>query len=148
MVQLTTRRQPAVAAKGDIFDEMFRRLARFPTPMFETEYYGWAPAIEFTEVDGAFVVNAELPGVKNEDIEVNVENNVLIVKGKKDAKKEEKGEKYFIMERQYGEFERCFTLPQTVDAVKISAEMKEGVLTVTLPKSKEAVGRKVAIKAG
>jgi HSP20 family protein len=148
MVQLTTRRQPAVAPRGDIFDEMFRRLARFPTPMFETEYFAFAPAIEFTEADGSFLVTAELPGVKSEDIEVNVENNVLTVKGKKESKKEEKGEKYYVSERQYGEFERCFTLPQTIDASKINAEMKEGVLTVTLPKSKEAVGRKVAIKAG
>ena len=150
MVQFQLARRPnLMAPRGDMFDEMFRRLGRFAmSPSFDTEMVGWVPAIELREADGEFVVTAELPGVKASDVDVSVDNNILTVKGMKEQKKEKHEEQYYIAERQYGAFERCFTLPQLVDADRIHAAMKDGILVVKLPKAKEAVGQKIQVKEG
>jgi HSP20 family protein len=106
----------------------------------------WVPAVDIYETENHdLVVRAELPGINREDIEVSVENSTLVLKGEKKLDAEVKDENYRRIERAYGTFHRSFTLPNTVDAARIAAEFKNGVLTVTLPFREEAKPRTVNI---
>ena len=105
----------------------------------------WNPAVDIYDKGSEVVILAELPGMKKEDIDVHVENNVLTIRGKKERKEEVKEEGYFRTERSYGTFSRSFSLPTTVDVSKIVAEYKEGVLTLSLPKAEEAKPRQIAV---
>jgi len=97
-----------------------------------------APAVDITEKDNAYEIAAELPGMDQNNIEVNLKNGVLTIRGEKKQEKEEKNKNYYLSERRYGSFERSFQVPEGVDAKKIEASFNKGVLTVTLPKSAEA----------
>jgi HSP20 family protein len=124
-----------------IFDGEFRRLAA-ETPM------EWAPAADMKETDEEYVLTAELPGISEKDVDVEVEQNVLTIKGEKRTEREEKKEKnghWHLVERSYGSFARSFTLPPAVDAGKIEAEFANGLLTVKIPKRKGAVARRITI---
>ena len=105
----------------------------------------WTPAVDIYEVDGGLVLKAELPDVNREDIEVNVENNTLTLRGDRKVDQTIKHESFHRIERSYGSFVRQFSLPATVDAAKIAAEYKNGVLTVTLPVREEARPRSVKV---
>lgn len=107
----------------------------------------WTPAVDIYESENHdLVLKAELPGMSREDIEVTVENSTLVLKGTKTFDAEVKEENYRRIERSYGAFHRSFTLPNTVDAAKVSAEFKNGVLTVTLPFREEAKPRTVNVE--
>jgi HSP20 family protein len=106
----------------------------------------WTPAVDIYEVEGSLVLKAELPDLRREDIDVNVENNTLTIRGERKLASEVKQESFHRIERAYGTFVRQFTLPPTVDAAKIAAEYKNGVLTVTLPVREEAKPRSVKIE--
>ncbi|MGH9332443.1 MAG: Hsp20/alpha crystallin family protein [Vicinamibacteria bacterium] len=106
----------------------------------------WSPAVDIYDKGGEVVIHADLPGMKKEDIDVRVENNVLTIRGKKEQKEEVKEEGYFRTERTYGSFSRSFSLPNTVEVGKIGAEYKDGVLTLSLPKAEEAKPRHVEVK--
>jgi len=106
----------------------------------------WAPALEMYEKDNNFVVKAELPGVKKDDVDVSIAGDTLTIKGQKKASKEIKDEDYYRCESQYGSFSRTITLPAAVDAKKIEASYENGVLEIHVPKAKEAVPTKVEIK--
>jgi HSP20 family protein len=110
--------------------------------------WGKAPAVDVVEKDKAYEITAELPGLDESNIDVNFSDGVLSIKGEKKEEKEEKKKDQFLSERRYGSFQRTFRLPDGVDADKIEAAFKNGVLTVTLPKTPEAVqsSRKIAIK--
>jgi HSP20 family protein len=95
----------------------------------------WSPTVDIGESEKEFVVKAELPEVSKEDIKVSVENNTLSICGERKTEKEEKDLKFHRVERSYGRFERCFTLPDEADSDKITSEYKDGVLTVHLPKN-------------
>ena len=106
----------------------------------------WTPAVDIFETENHdLVLKAELPGMTREDIEVTVENNTLVLKGQKKFEAEVKEENYRRIERSYGQFNRSFTLPNTVDASKVSAEFKHGVLTVKLPFREEAKPRTINV---
>ena len=106
-------------------------------------------AMEAAEDDKAYIVTAELPGLDEKNVEVKVTDSTITISGENKEEKEEKKKDYYFSERSYGSFQRSFTLPDDVDASKIEASMKKGVLTVTLPKSPEAQKkfRKLDIKA-
>ncbi len=111
------------------------------------DYLGaWNPAVDIFDKGGEVVIHAELPGIKKEDIDVHVENNVLTIRGKKERKEEAKEEGYYRTERSYGSFSRSFSLASSVDVTKIGAEYKDGVLTLSLPKSEEAKPRQIDVK--
>lgn len=114
---------------------------------WQAEEMGWSPAIDVVEKENELVVTAEVPGMKRDDIEVQVSDGVLTLKGEKRAAHEEKGAHRRVWERSYGAFERTFSLPRSVDADKVQAEFDEGVLTIHLPKTKQAKGRRVEIGA-
>ena len=106
----------------------------------------WTPAVDIFETDSHdLVLRAEIPGMTREDIEVTVENNTLVLKGTKKFDSDVKDENYRRIERSYGTFHRSFTLPNTVDAAKVSADYKHGVLTVKLPFREEAKPRTINV---
>jgi HSP20 family protein len=107
----------------------------------------WVPPVDIYETAGRdFVIKAELPDVNREDVEVTVENNTLTLRGTKNLPADVKEEQFRRVERRYGTFARSFTLPNTVDASKVSAEYKNGVLTVKLPFREEAKPRTINVE--
>ena len=106
----------------------------------------WVPSVDIFETDKHdLVLRAELPGISREDIEVTVENGTIVLKGEKKFDQAVKEEQYRRIERAYGIFHRSFTLPNTVDTSKVTAEYKNGVLTVTLPFKEEAKPRSINV---
>ena len=122
-------------------DRPFRR-----TDGDELSFAEWAPAVDIQETDNEYVVKADLPEVKKEDVKVEFEDGVLTVEGERKQEKEEKGKKFHKVERAYGKFVRRFALPTEVDATKVSAEFKEGVLNVHLPKSPNGKPKAISVK--
>lgn len=108
----------------------------------------WAPRVDVKETPEEFLIFAELPGVRKEDVKVTVKDGVLSLKGERKMEKEEKNTKYHRVERHYGSFMRSFSVPEGVDETKVLADYKEGVLNVHLPKSKDAKAKPVEIKIG
>ena len=110
--------------------------------------FGKAPAVDIAEREKEYEITAELPGMEEKNIDVKFADGVLTIKGEKQEEKEEKKKNYYLSERRFGSFQRSFQVPEGVDADKIDASFKNGVLTVILPKSPEAQKRekKIAIK--
>lgn len=107
----------------------------------------WAPPVDIFETESKdLVIKAELPDMTREDIEVTVENNTLTLKGTKKLPADVKEEQFRRVERSYGTFNRSFTLPNTVDASKVTADYKHGVLTVKLPYREEARPRTINVE--
>jgi HSP20 family protein len=107
---------------------------------------GFAPAVDLYEEDDAFVAKAELPGIAKGDLDISLKDNVLTIKGEKKGEREDKKEgRYFRRETWAGSFERSIRLPAKVDAEKVNAEMKDGVLTIRVPKLPEAKPFKIDI---
>src|SRR5881398_967242 len=105
----------------------------------------WTPLADITEDEKEYVIKAELPELKREDVKVTVENGVLTITGERKFEKEEKKKKYHRVERGYGTFVRSFTLPDDADANKVKAEFKTGLLTVHLPKSEHAKPKQIEV---
>ncbi len=107
----------------------------------------WVPAVDIFETDAhEFVIKADLPEVKREDIGITVENNVLTLKGERKAEHEASSANSHRVERQYGSFTRSFVLPTTVDANQITAAYKDGVLTLRIPQREEAKPRQIEVQ--
>ncbi len=130
------------------FDEPFNRLGRFfDEPFLRSREGMWSPDVSICETKDELVITAELPGMSEEDINVELENNVLTISGEKTEERTEGDEdrKYHVWERSYGSFRRAFSLPRTVGGDNVHAAFHKGVLTVRLPKLAEAKGRKIEI---
>lgn len=108
--------------------------------------FDWAPTVDIAETAEDYQIKAELPEVKKEDIKVSVDNNVLRIEGERKQEKEEKGKKWHRVERSYGSFLRTFTLPENADGAKMSAEYKNGVLNVHLPKTAKPAPKTIEVK--
>jgi HSP20 family protein len=106
----------------------------------------WTPAVNVEETKEELKLTAELPGMDIDDIEIEVENNLLSLRGEKREEEELENRKFHVWERTYGSFERSFTLPRTVKSEEISAHFRDGILHVHMPKAPEAKSRKIAIK--
>lgn len=106
----------------------------------------WAPLVDISEDEKEYLIKAELPEVKKDDIKLNVQDDVLTITGERKYEKEEKGKKYHRVERSYGSFLRSFTLPENADGTKVSAEYKDGLLMVRLPKSEKAKPKAIEVK--
>jgi HSP20 family protein len=105
----------------------------------------WSPSVDIYEKDNEIVLTAEVPGIDEKDIEINIEDNTLTIKGERKFEKETKEENYHRIERSYGSFFRSFTLPGAVDQDKIQAEHENGILKITMPKKTELKPRKVRV---
>jgi HSP20 family protein len=108
----------------------------------------WSPLVDITEDEKEYLIKAELPDMKKEDVRLTVENDVLAMSGERTFEKEEKGKKYHRIERAYGSFVRSFTLPEDAEGSKVSADFKDGMLHVHLPKSQKAKPKTIEIKVG
>lgn len=106
----------------------------------------WDPKLDVSETKEAFFVKAEVPGIDPKDIQVNLENGVLVLRGEKKQEVEKKDERYYRSERLYGTFVRSMRLPTPVDGAKVLASFKHGLLTIMLPKAAEAMGQSIPIK--
>ena len=106
----------------------------------------WAPSVDIFDGDNEIVLTAELPGLSQEDVKVNIENNVLTLSGERKIENEETRDNYSRVERYYGSFSRSFRLPNTVDQANIDAGMEKGVLRVTLPKSEQTKPKQIEVK--
>jgi HSP20 family protein len=127
----------------------FPELGRFPKRLVgngDVALPDWSPEVEISEDDKEYLVKADLPEMKKQDVKVTVENGVLSISGERKSEKEEKKKKYHRIERSYGTFLRTFTLPDDADATRIAAEFKEAVLKVHLPKSPAAKPKTVEVK--
>lgn len=130
----------------DAMEQRMRRVFGRMWPEAEAETaMDWVPAMDLTEADGAFELTAELAGLGPEDVEITVEDNVLTIRGEKKREHTKEEGKWHLWERSFGAFERCLTLPRSVDDAQVKADFTDGVLKVTLPKRAEAKGRKIEI---
>ena len=106
----------------------------------------WAPLVDISEDDKEYLIKADLPEVKKEDVKITVQDGVLAISGERKYEKEEKGKKYHRVERAFGRFERSFSVPEDAEEDKVSAEYKDGVLKVHLPKSAKSKPKSREIK--
>ena len=106
----------------------------------------WTPLVDISEDANEYLVKAELPELKKEDVKVSVENDELTISGERKSEKEEKGKKFHRIERSYGSFLRSFTLPESVSGEKVVAEFKDGLLSVHLPKDEKAKPKLIEVK--
>lgn len=117
-------------------------------PTWESEEIGqgsWIPPVDIYETADAVVLKAELPGISKDDINVEVKDNTLTLRGEKKFEKEVKEENYYRVERSYGTFQRSFSLPSTVQQDKVKAKFKDGILEITLPKAEEAKPKQIKV---
>jgi len=122
-------------------DELFRGW-----PGQSTEMQTFAPAVDIYEDEGMITVSAQVPGVKAEEVHIDVENNVLTLSGERKLEREDKREGYHRIESSYGSFTRSFVLPESADAEKVEANLSDGVLTVRIPKRAEAAPKRIEVK--
>ncbi len=128
--------------------EMDRLFDRFLEPRWD-EFFTtgeWAPSLDLSETKDALVVKAEIPGMDSKDVQITLQEQLLTIKGEKKQEKEEKDARYHRVERSWGAFTRAIRLPVAVDGEKVSANFKNGLLTVTLPKTPAAKGATIPIK--
>lgn len=106
----------------------------------------WMPTVDISETEGEYLIKAELPEVRKEDVKVTVENGVLTLQGERRQEKDEKGKRFHRVERSYGSFVRSFSLPESVDDGAVKAEYKDGVLNLHLPKSEKVKPKAIDVK--
>jgi len=126
-------------------DNFFRRYAAGPGHAWRDENGDWMPVANIVETDKEYLIKTELPEVKKEDVKVSMENGVLTISGERKHEKEEKKENEIRVESFYGSFSRSFALPDNIDAKAVSAESKDGVLRVHIPKTAAAKPKQIAI---
>lgn len=134
---------------AELSDSLNRVFARMPRGSRENEAMtvaDWIPLVDISETTAEYVITAEIPEVKKEDVNVTLEHGVLTVQGMRRQEAEEKGKKYHRVERSYGSFVRSFSLPDLVDDTKVQADFKEGILTLHLPKSEKAKPKAIEVK--
>jgi HSP20 family protein len=128
--------------RDDVFDELFREFFRRPTVEGEEVI---EPPVDVAESDGEVVVKMEVPGVEKDKLHLTVADDRLTVRGESRKETEEKRKNYYRQEIQYGAFQRSVPLPVEVDAAKASAELKNGMLKVTIPKSKQPKAQEIKV---
>jgi HSP20 family protein len=132
------------------FDDFFNRgFSLSPWSAFDEDFGSFSPQLDMTENDQEIKVEVELPGMDEKDVELSLARNTLTIKGEKRTEQEDKGDNYYRMERSYGSFHRSILLPAEIEADKVEAVFNKGVLTVTLPKTKEAQKRvkRISVKS-
>jgi HSP20 family protein len=131
--------------RGEI-DRLFEEAAGRPQLKGETSTANWAPTVDIHEDKEGIHISADLPGLTQKDIKVNIENNILTLSGERKLEREDKKENYYRIERVYGNFIRSFSLPNTVNTEKVEAQIENGVLKILLPKREEAKPKPVEVK--
>ncbi len=127
-------------------DMLFENFFGDGRKMRELGFTRWTPRVDIVEEDNRYEVTVDLPGIKKEDVKVEIHDNVLTLRGEKKLEEERKEKNYRLSERFYGEFTRTFTLPENVDRNSIDAEYKDGVLRLTIPKTEKAKPKQIEVK--
>lgn len=157
MANMTRRGQSAMGDVGLDPLRLMREMLRWDpfaemTPSAGAQEGGgsaaFQPRFDVKETKDGYVFNADLPGVKEEDLDISVTGNRLTVSGRRDCEERKEGERFFAVECSYGTFSRSFTMPDHVDPDHVRAEFKDGVLTLVVPKRPEAQPRKISLKSG
>jgi HSP20 family protein len=130
-------------AMDRLFDQAFTR----PWGLTEVGRYGMAPSIDMFETDSDVVIKASLPGLKAEDVEINVTGEMITIKGQSKQQSETEDKAYHIREQRWGTFERSLALPTSVLSDKAKAEFEDGILSITLPKAEEVKPKTITVKA-
>jgi HSP20 family protein len=136
---------------GTIQNEMNRLFNSFfdtPTAANGTTFRRWIPAMDLVETEDAFVLKADLPGLSEADVNIELDDNVLTISGERKAEHEDRKAGYYRVERSYGSFRRSLTLPEGVDPEAVKATFDKGVLEVVVPKPAQQQPRKVQITVG
>jgi HSP20 family protein len=153
MAQIIRRRGDAPARQAEMLDpfRIMREMLRYD-PFADLDFAGTAaggafiPAFEVKETKDAYVFKADMPGVKDEDLDISLSGNQLVVSGKREEEREEKeGDRYYAYERSYGSFSRSFTLPPGADIDHVKADLKEGVLTLVVGKRPEVQPKRISV---
>ena len=135
------------SSMDDMFARMPSLLARWPRWTGDGEGAAeWSPTVDISETDAEYLLKAQLPAVKKEDVHVTFDDGMLTISGERKQEKEEKGEKYHRIESLHGSFSRSFSLPDAIDPAAIRADSKDGVITVHVPKSKTEPKKSKEIK--
>jgi len=129
-------------------NRLFNSFFESSSPANGTSLRRWIPAMDLVETDDDFVLRADLPGLTEDDVNIELEDNVLTLSGERKSEREEKNEGYYRVERASGSFQRSLTLPEGVDPEGIRASFENGVLEVRVPKPEQRKPRKVTISAG
>jgi HSP20 family protein len=129
-------------------NRLFNTFFDVPAPANGGSLRRWVPAMDLVETDDSYVLRADLPGLSEDDINIEVENNVLTVSGERKSEHEDKGEGYYRVERAFGTFSRSLTLPDGVDPDAVQASFDKGVLEVRIPKPEQTKPRRVQIAVG
>jgi HSP20 family protein len=155
MPNLTVNRSTTPAATSATWDPLrvMRDLVRWDpfreiAPIAGGQSLDFDAAFEVKETKEGYLFKADVPGIKENDLTISLTGSRLTVSGKREAEKQQEHETYFSYERTYGSFARAFTLPEGIDAEKVNANLKDGVLTILVPKVPQAQPKKVAIKTG
>ena len=122
-----------------------RSLARAESGNEMVAVADWAPSVDISETDTAYLIKGEIPGVKKEDVKVTIQDGMLTIQGERKQEKEEKGKKFHRVECSYGSFERSFRVPDDADENSVKAEFKDGMLNVTLAKSEKAKPKAIEV---
>ena len=145
MTRYTIHQRPELATLQSQLNKIFEPFARFATAEDEDLVSGtWAPPVDVAETQEKIIVRAEVPGLRQEDIQIEFENGLLTIRGERKLEKSE-GMTWHRVERVYGNFSRSFTLPRTVDPEKIAATYREGILEIDVPKKEEAKPKNIRI---
>jgi len=123
---------------GDLFEQDRNRM--------DLQNFDWAPRVNVEEQEDRFEITADVPGMKKEEIDIEVRDNVLTIKGERKLEKEEENTNYHVCERSYGTFQRAFTLPENVTADDIEAEYADGILRLTVPKNEPEKPKEIRIE--
>jgi len=142
---------PALSGEWDPFRVMDQLLRWDPfqgtMPLRQQQQQSFVPQFDVRETPDSYIFQADVPGIQEKDLDISLTGNRLTISGKRDVENRQQNENYHLYERSYGTFSRSFTLPDTADMNRANAEMKDGVLTVTLPKRSEAQPRKLTVGA-
>jgi HSP20 family protein len=135
----------SIRTRDSVFDGLFNELYSLPTSFLSTSGVDLSPRIDISETDAAYKIEAELPGINQEELDVKIDNNILTIKGKKEDIKEEKEKNYHLRERYYGAFQRSISLPNNIEPEKIKASFESGVLNISVPKNDKRTPKKIEI---
>ena len=142
-------------AKWDPYHEVDEFLEKYSKPVdwpfrggknLTSRTSDWAPRVDISETDEKFIVRAELPGIDRKDININIEDHVLSIRGESKQEKAEENEQFQRIERYYGTYCRSFSLPENVDEEKIEAGFKDGLLTLSIPKTGSSKPKSIEVK--
>jgi HSP20 family protein len=147
LVKHNSRRQPVHFSPSfnRLFDDFWGHSMLTNPAHWEEDSVAWSPKVDVKETENEYHVHADLPGLAKEDVSISLEDGVLTIKGERKHAEKEKDENKYYAERYHGNFSRTLNLPSKVDEKKIKADLKDGVLSISLPKAEEAKPREIAI---